>query len=240
MTFVYPLGSGSKHDDFELKLSLRSVEKYCNPTEVFIIGEKPSWLDTDYARFIPYPDHSVHNKDGNMIQKILLYSKIEWTDSFFIRMSDDQVILKPEPDFMPYHNGLLDEVASLTQGDWYKRAFFTVKMLRDVGYNTFNFDIHAPVLIHKKDLSEVVDRIDRYFAFYDRGYVINSLIFNMVGGAYGFKYDSMPDKHVLRLKTADWEDPEGYTFLNFNDYAFTDKLQKWLLNRFPTPSKFEK
>lgn len=235
MNFVYPLGSGSLHDNLELKLSLRSIERHCKVGDVFIIGEKPLWLSHN-AYYIPYPDRSKHNKDGNMIQKIVKYCEVGWTDSFFVRMSDDQIVLADDPDFTPYHCGKLSDKASMSGGDWHKRAFVTMKMLDDNGYPTWNYDTHAPVLMFKSFIEKATDRIDKYFAFYDRGYVINSLIYNMVNE----RPDPVPEKHVIRVLTADWIEPEGYTFLNFNDYGFTDKLQKWLLNRFPEPSRFEK
>lgn len=238
MTFVYPLGSGSKHDNLELKISLRSIEKFAG--EVFVIGEKPHWITG--VQYVPFPDHSKHNKDGNMIQKVLKVCGYDWVDDIFIRMSDDHVVLSDHPKFHPYYYGLLDSVASgdLNSDSWKNRALCTVMLLRENDYPTWNFDTHAPVVVNKHKFVEVMDGIDKYFAFYDRGYVINSLYFNMCTGKYGDVYNQLPDKHVLRLLDDCFIDPDGYTFLNYNDYGFTDKLKKWLLNKFPEPSRFEK
>lgn len=239
MTFVYPLGSGSKHDNLELKISLRSIEQHCTVGDVFVIGERPHWLSSD-AHHIPFPDHSKHNKDGNMIQKILQVCRYDWVSPFFVRMSDDQVVLSDYPDFTPYYYGKLENAAEENDGDWGKRAKVTVELLREKGMPTWNYDTHAPVIVWKEGFKNIMDGIDQYFAFFDRGYVINSLYYNHHFDKTGLPTFPKPHKHVLRLLDADFVDPEGFTFLNYNDYGFTPKLQKWLLNRFPKPSIFEK
>ena len=43
--FLYVLGSGSEYNNLELRLSLRSIDKYAhNLGRVFIVGEKPDWI----------------------------------------------------------------------------------------------------------------------------------------------------------------------------------------------------
>ena len=68
---VYPLGTGSKWQDSELRFSLRSIEKnFIDKGTVWVIGHKPDWLIN--ARHIPMPDKHKHNKDANIwINKVL-------------------------------------------------------------------------------------------------------------------------------------------------------------------------
>ena len=78
--------------------------------------------------------------------------------------------------------------------------------------------------------------LDKYYLFYDRGYLINSIYFNMIGLSQG-----VGAKHVVRLKIEqfDPEYVERFTFLNYKNRSFTKQLRKYLLSKFDKPSKFE-
>ena len=48
MDMLYILGNGSKHDNQELRWSLRSLEKYGrNVGSIAIVGEPPEWLSPE-------------------------------------------------------------------------------------------------------------------------------------------------------------------------------------------------
>ena len=44
ISVVYPLGTGSKWQNNELRYSLRSLSKISGIGDVFIVGEKPDWV----------------------------------------------------------------------------------------------------------------------------------------------------------------------------------------------------
>jgi len=67
---VYPLGSGSAWDNNELRYSLRSLENnLLDLGRVFVVGQRPPWLVE--AVHIPMEDTHRHNKDANLIDKVL-------------------------------------------------------------------------------------------------------------------------------------------------------------------------
>lgn len=71
MDVLYVLGNGSKHNNEELRYSLRSLVRYCNRSleRVFLVGECPEWLDTTKVIYIPYKDTYAH-KCHNILAKI--------------------------------------------------------------------------------------------------------------------------------------------------------------------------
>ena len=68
---IIPLGTGSKSDNDELRLLLRSIEKNGSGYRRIIVvaTEIPSWLQN--AVTLQMPDSLHQNKDGNIIRKVL-------------------------------------------------------------------------------------------------------------------------------------------------------------------------
>lgn len=98
MDVVYVVGGGSKHNDAELRYSLRSIEKNgIGLGQVCIIGECPSWIDRSRLTWIPFEDNpeaapavNVFNKLNHAIVKGLLPDRflLSSDDHFFIRKTD--------------------------------------------------------------------------------------------------------------------------------------------------------
>ena len=70
MDLLYVVGGGSKHNNAELRYSLRSIEKNCTGYDrVFIVGQKPEWVTN--VEFYPCDDpYDCTHK--NMMHKILM------------------------------------------------------------------------------------------------------------------------------------------------------------------------
>ena len=92
---VYKLGIGSKFNNKELKYSLRSLKNFKNLGTIYIVGEKPHWIDKDIVVHIPASDPYAVNKDANLIQKLMLACNDFNLSEYFLNFSDDQLILKP-------------------------------------------------------------------------------------------------------------------------------------------------
>jgi hypothetical protein len=253
MNFVYPLGKGTVDDNIELRISLRSIAYWIpEPRKIFIVGECPEWATN--VIHIPFPDRSPKNKDGNMIAKVMEACNHPDMEDVFVRMSDDQVLINPNCtsisgfidvfSFTPVYNGNLSEKADPDPKArrYRRRVFNTYQYLLKNGYSTYNYDTHAPVQITKKVYLFITEKLaleDYTQLFFGLGYLINSIYFNQIIPAKRSAL-SMPKNHALRLISKEFIDPSKYTFLNYNNDGFTKKLRKWLLERYPDKSKYEK
>ena len=130
---VYPLGSGSKWNNNELRYSLRSLEKnLVDLRNVYIVGYRPEWLTG--AIHIPCDDPLPHNKDGNIIRKILRACQTPGLSEDFLQVSDDQILLRPLSfaELYPYYVVDLAGVDEswFSRGAWGKRMERTYQWLR--------------------------------------------------------------------------------------------------------------
>lgn len=108
MDLLYLLGPGSKHNDTELKYSLRSIMANCAGYDrIFLVGRKPTWMN-DRIRFVPCDDpYDCTHK--NMMHKILHVCHHTDISDLFVMQGDDHFYVKPY-DFskiQPYEKGEL-------------------------------------------------------------------------------------------------------------------------------------
>jgi hypothetical protein len=239
---VYPLGSGSKWGNNELRYSLRSLEKnLVDLRNVYIVGYRPDWLTG--AIHISCDDPLPHNKDGNIIRKILRACEVPELSEEFLQVSDDQILLQPLSfaELRPYY---VIDLASVdeswfSQGAWAKRMERTYQWLRARGRTTYHYDSHIPLPMSKSQCFRVMSECD-----YEEGigYAINTVYFNSLG---------LPVDHPIRDKRAVFELScrstaairrrlYGKTYLNYFDPAMTDGFKRVLAELFPHKSRFEK
>ena len=57
MDVAWKLGVGSRLDDWELRMSMRSFWTHFHPpANYWIIGHIPKWIDREQVRCLPWPD----------------------------------------------------------------------------------------------------------------------------------------------------------------------------------------
>ena len=237
---MYPLGSGSKWNNGELRYSLRALEKnFLDLGRVFICTTSlPPWLTG--VVHIPVPDTHRRNKDANLIDKVLAACNAGITD-FFVRSSDDQMLLMPmhTSDFKKYHAGQLStKSAAFWKGAWKKRMRHTYKVLTRNQMPSLHFDTHIPTL-YDRDLFR--DVMGRYRYARGIGYCINTLYVN---------HEALHNPPPLGKRKLTLEKPvndpailrsaiSGRQFLGYNDKGLTPAIKQVLQELFPTPSRFE-
>lgn len=228
MNIMYPIGKNSKWGDYwELKMSLRSVEKFVDMNRPFericIVGHKPDWIKG--IDHIPFEDKYVF-KDANMIAKIL--RACYEIKGEFIRMSDDMIFLKPFKK-AHYYSGSL----KVGESTWHKTAFDTMDLLKSEGSPTLNFDAHVPQILNSKEYVDIM--LGCPFAQGDNGILVNSYYFNTAKLKYNIlaaninRFKKPQDSYVL---DAD--------YLNFNDDGLTDELKAEIEKLFPEKSSYER
>jgi hypothetical protein len=240
MDVVYPISGGnhgkkklgSKWDDNELRYSLRSLEQYFpNMGRVFIVGHRPEWLTN--VIHIPAEDKHRHNKDANLLDKVLLACKAG-ISSTFLRLSDDQCVLREWGGMDVWHMG---DVDGRRGGNWWRRCQNTCNYLKANGRPTFFYDCHCPAPVDRDTFIQVAEE-----APYAEppGMCINTLYFNSIdipreqmnGRKVAFHRPIGPKK-IARLS-------KDKLFLGYSEAGTNKWLKRFLQKRFPEKSRLER
>ena len=237
---VIPLGNGCGWGDYEeLRYALRSLETNLHGLRsVFIVGGKPGWL-SDKVFHIPAEDVHKRNKDANLIDKVVLACERPELSPWFVRLSDDQLVLRPTrlADMRPLFGNALKAPRSKND-KWFKRFDNTLKLLTKAGHETRNYDNHAPMPVEKESFLRIAKTFD-----YQKlpGCTINTLYFNAygklqavpVGTQAGFISGDMDETKIRRMMLR-------FRYLGYTDKGLTKAFKAVLQEKFPTPSRFEK
>ncbi len=235
---VYPLSKGSYMDDFELRYSLRSIEaNLLDLQDVYIVGEMPEWCKNIYC--IPASDPYKNNKSANIISKILLACSCHGIDTNFLRMSDDQYILKPmySHQIKPVYNWDMNKYDKWDKNNkWHNLLQRTRGLLNDASCTAFNYETHTPMVVDKRDFVNIMLRTD--FGS-DPGYVTNSIYYNhVIYPEYHTKIDSSTRAVFMDMETP-FKITDDHQWLCHNDLGFSYDLMNFLKSKFPNPSKYE-
>ncbi len=235
MDLVIPLSNKSSWQDNELRYALRSVEQYLMGIDnVWTIGNTPEWLTNTIH--IPLNDITRNNPDANIIAKVEHVCKQPALSENFIRMSDDQIVLRPvhASEIPMYHVG-----KGTGSGRWYKRLQNTLQALERAGVsNPRNYDAHYPAVYNKKAFLEA---IASYKYWEEPGYTINSLYFNQVAE----DRIKLPKGYRVHLRkslegTVIKKICNDAQFLCYNDDGLNPDLKKIIAGYLSTPSTYEK
>ena len=235
---VYPLGRGSKWQDNELRYSLRSlVQHFPDLGRVFVVGEKPAWLTK--VVHIPHPDRHKHNKDANIIEKVLAACAAGISEKF-VFMSDDQLFLRPVrfSEMTPLHLGdLAGRNKNYWKGKWKQHLKNTVERLRSLALSTLHFDSHCPTPIERDKFVAAASA----HPFREVPFTINTLYVNAAkipGRPRGDRKITLesPIKEPEKIREM-LNGPALY--LGFNDGGLTPALKTVLAERFPDKSPYE-
>lgn len=187
----------------EIIYSLRSLEQYGkNFGKVIIVGDKPSTLNENVIH-IPKQDEA-GNKERRIYEKLLTACNSELVSDPFVMFNDDYFLSKdinfPELEYF-YADTLEIKILNKKDENTYKRALInTREALLKKGYGEKHYDIHYPMLIHKKKFIESMKDYDWEIR---GGYVVKSLYVNSAEITPGkYKHDCkirvMYDKNVMR------------------------------------------
>lgn len=232
---VIPLGSGSCRDNLELRLALRSIARYAvNCRNIYIVSDQPpSWLKNVIV--INVPDRHQHNKDANIIDKLLAAANREDLTEKFIFWSDDQLALQE------FHSGALLPVYNRRSRNsfdgnriWHRRMRNTFDFLLNNNICIqWNWDSHLPVPINKKLFRQLISPID-YAS--EPGYCVNTLYFGLASTP------PLLEQNLIKAtfeQTATIKKLPDKLFCGYNDKGLNGNLQELLLEHFPEPSVYE-
>lgn len=238
MDAVITLSRGSIHGDVETRWALRSLfANYPQLGLVHVVGNIPGWLRSHpRLRTIPIAGPWGHCKDLNIIAKLLAVAASRDLGAHFIRMSDDQLILRPVTacDFVARWGS---EPAPESEKPWDATWRSGAAMLRAAGFPARNFETHTPVAYRR-------DEIHRTFLRwpYTRGdgCTVNTLYFNTLR-VPGIRLESGVRAGFYRKGVVEALDSLGsHLFASYNDAALESPAWARAVEQmFPWPSPFE-
>lgn len=225
ISLVYALGKGSRLKDFEIKMSLRSVEKnLSNVKDVWVVGECPTWLNVNHIPAIdPFevPDRNILSK----IMKAVEHPDITDDMVFF---NDDHFLLKPfDAELFPYYYSMEMEAYLKSRGtdNYRRRVRNSYEFLKAKDLPTKYFDSHTPILYNKSKFKQIMGELDWNKA---PGFVLKSVYANS-----------------LKIEGIQQEDYRGGLIPSGNVNIFSTlpslkaNIQRFLTEQFPKPSKYE-
>ncbi len=235
MDLIYPYHNDKRTGELCLKYSLRSVEMHFGQAidNVYIVGDK-----TDFKNVIHITVTDYMSQARNIWAKILMGAlNLDISEKFMV-MSDDHFITKPQPDshYPVCANGTLEELC-ISQGNSYKVILQnTIKLLREKGKPTINYNIHCPAVFNK---NKVIELHEAYpLSDGNIGFVTKSLYFNH----FGIKPDVQIKDSKIRQNYSH-EEIEGK--IGSRDCFSTGKedvcpnIVSYLDKKYPNKSKYE-
>lgn len=232
---IIPLGNGSKNNNDELRLFLRSIEKNgINYRKIIVVAsEIPSWLQNVVT--LQMDDALKHNKDGNIIRKVLFaLTAVPDITPEFVWSADDCILLQ-EFDFSsvpPIYNARSRERFPADGSIWQRRIRRTFDFFEKRNLPLkHNFESHVPQRFPGRKLLRAMRNVDYQN---DIGYGINTLFHGLLGITGGF------EQKLFKVTCESEKVPAlDKVLLGYNDKGFA-ALKKELFRRFPGKSKYER
>lgn len=221
MDYVYICRSG---DNEELRYSIRSVVKYAEHDNIWVVGNKPDWYK---GNFISVPDTGTKFNNITQCHKVICDSPKISED--FVLMNDDFFILKPIQNMPTFSDGLLEDKIShhmaingLAQ---YTRVLTKAKkdLYRLKVYDPICYDLHVPMPFNKALLAPIA--------------LINYAPRTMYGNIYNI--DAVDIKDVKIYKDRNNINIDESDFISTEDNSF-NLIKDRLKELFPEPTKYEK
>lgn len=220
----------------ELRYSLRSVEKNFPHRKVWFIGGKPQGLRPD--QYLPI-NQRAETKWANTSLLLQAACKCDDISDDFVLFNDDFFVMKQVTSLPYYSDGSLERrIMELkdrhTAGAYISRMEDTLRMLKRNSCPTFNYAVHYPMIINKKEMLETFTK----FSF---GEMWRSL--------YGNHHRKLPEYRtdckvyslgIDDLPTTELEPFGDSEYLSTTDNSFKfGAVGTYIRNQFKEKSRFE-
>lgn len=233
MDAVYVLGRGSNWKDRELLYSLRALHAHVHGIDrVVVVGQRPPWLRG--VLHLPMNDPHPY-KERNIYEKVLAACKDSRISPRVLFMNDDhQALASTDAEEVPAYRGrkLLELARHLPPSGYKLGMENTHRRLQERGHDTWNFDVHCPIVI---DRALFVATMTSYN--WTEPFVMKSLYANTVG-LPGVPYT---DVKLTRAHTMQElvRVLRGRTWWSYGPSALGPNLKGLLAALYDTPSPWE-
>ena len=248
MDLLYIVGKNSKCDDFELRCSLRSIEKYGrNVGNVYVVGHCPDWL-SDNVHKLPCEDYNTNTvtpvPKAQNIAKKLLYAvdNSDIGEEFLVSMDDHFYIRETDFDNYPYYAnrnmGGAHIVKNLVPNGEYSEFIKKCgENLISVGLSDICFVLHRNFHVSRKSISECREIINTFIEN-NRPFEVFLLLLNHVFTTGGCVPEFARD---VRLSNGSewWKTATDHVF-STADFRCGSGLHTLMRQLYDKPSKYEK
>lgn len=214
--------------DRELRYMLRSLSNLECVDKVYMVGEKPTWVqNVEFIEMVQGSQKGVNTRNA------LILGCLSGISDDFILMADDIYITKPMKEIKLYHGGSLDVFlkkfsARYPVSYYTKKIEKTAKKLPD---NPKHYELHVPMVINKHTaLSFLADP-----TFH--GMMFRTLYGNIVHEGRG---EEIKDVKYYDRTAGPWFKDIEVGFLSSDDKRFKGEVEDYLSRMFPRMCKFEK
>lgn len=248
---VYPYASAGAAWE-ELRYSIRSVyENFLDLRGIWVIGDgEQPWLTGTKAMNAERPYHDdAFNRNYDYTRLLLSAAMNPKISDPFLAINDDHYLLAPMTAEDIMNRVLVREDMSVytpeqratANTEWKQTIWQLYDRLKSVGFGGWNFECHTPVLVEKKKIINTW----AFFGYGDGKLVWKTAYFNMyppsiptaslseVSGHKLGVYGHLPYSEIKQRGDA-------AIYLNHNDDGLNDDLKRYIQERFPNPSPYEK
>lgn len=237
------LGNGSMNGNDELRLMLRSLERYVEDAgRIFLATHYcPAWIDRDKIIVVDIDDVYLANKDANLHAKTLAVIRGYNITGKFCWLSDDVLfnsvtrladipILRGDAPLSFYSK---DEI-------WYRRIRNTFEFCHRLGIDVkHSYEVHAPQTFNGQELLSAMEGVD----YVTRPGLTIFTTWRAVCGEINH-----PDEQSFSLWKTTCHDAQAARnakldkpFIGYNDKAYNVfEFRKRLHEMFPEKSSFER
>lgn len=231
------LGPGSRHEDIETRMALRSIERYASGyRRVVIVGAVPGWLrETERVRLV-WRNEYRHNKASRISRKVWwAFENLDVTSTVAF-WNDDYLLLNPvDVRTIPAH--FRGRLQRRENGGWSRLLNGTAEALAAAGLPTRHYDIHVPILLERSKYLSLTTWWQRSQT-HPRGLVMKSVYGNhfceqVCVSTMDRKVQSNWERGLEKLNPKRW-------IISYGDGALKTGLIDWMHRNYPQPSPAEK
>ena len=247
MDILYVLGKGSKHNNIELRYSLRSIERYgINVGKVYLVGYDPGFL-SDKVTFIPCDDKYMDKYNGkhkNIIAAICHAVENSDIGEEFLYSSDDHIYIKETNfDLYPYfcRGNLPERPAKFDdkRSEYHFSLLETRELLTKHGLTCYRFSQHGNTHMSRSAIRNAMPLIKESFNG-DYGCEPTCIILNSLYSYKPFLITTRADLKLGKERTVDFllehtRDREVFSICDNPD----ESIWQYLNKLFPDKSKYE-
>ena len=237
-------------DNQDLKMSLRSIEKFCSFRKIWIVGYKPSWLkNVEYI----HTEQKLHSKWKNSCLNWKTACECKDISDNFILMNDDFIAIRPIYDWEDSLNVCLGYISDEAKrwkmrskrSRWQEGFIHAEDLLQKCMIRTdYNYESHLPMMVNKKNYLKFIETRPIKNFMMESGVLHKRTLYKNM-----FKDNNLPAPHKIKdVKiSAGYDLTDAYFKENwisvFDDvignYMKFPKLNKFLDAMFPEKSNFE-